>query len=235
MLRITIVLTLGLFLCGMALADDCHPPLKAGWQQYIVGYGSLMEAKSKQMTEPNAGESRPVQVTGFRREWNLHGTFPTTFLGVREDASAQMVAVLYRAELIEGKIGADAREFSYCRAPVDADSVSTLDGSELPAQSQIWIYVNKPEFLSSPNAKHPIVQSYVDIFITGCLEMQERVTESGFNFVDQCILTTSGWSKHWVNDRLYPRRPFMYQKRVLEIDEPLKRLLPEYFEAIKIE
>jgi len=79
------------------------------------------------------------------------------------------------------------------------------------------------------------VQSYVDIFITGCLEMQERVTESGFNFVDQCILTTSGWSKHWVNDRLYPRRPFMYQKRVLEIDEPLKRLLPEYFEAIKIE
>jgi hypothetical protein len=35
--------------------------------------------------------------------------------------------------------------------------------------------------------------------------------------------------------RLYPRRPFMYQKRVLEIVEPLKRLLPEFFNAIKIE
>ena len=32
-------------------------------------------------------------------------------------------------------------------------------------------------------------------------------------------------SKHWVNDRLYPRRPFMYQKRALEIDDSRQRSL----------
>jgi hypothetical protein len=87
-----------------------------------------------------------------------------------------------------------------------------LDGSSVPS-GQIWIYVNKPASLAPPDAEHPITQSYVDIFITGCLELQPRVSDPGLDLVEQCVRTTSGWSKHWVNDRLQPRRPYIHQPR----------------------
>jgi hypothetical protein len=49
------------------------------------------------------------------------------------------------------------------------------------------------------------------------------------------VQTTDGWSKHWVNDRPMPRRPYIYQPRAWEIDQRLKQLLPEIFETIQIE
>jgi hypothetical protein len=49
------------------------------------------------------------------------------------------------------------------------------------------------------------------------------------------VRTTDGWSKHWVNDRIYPRRPYIHQPNAWEIDAHLKRLLPELFGGIRIE
>ena len=146
-----------------------------------------------------------------------------------------MAAALYRDFLHDGKLGADAREIDYCRAAVAPARVEMLDASTVPSPSQIWIYVNKPESLAPPDAENPIVQSYVDIFITGCLELQPRVADPRIDFVAECVRTTDGWSKHWVNDRPMPRRPYIYQPRAWDIDQQLKRLLPKLFGAIKIE
>lgn len=147
-----------------------------------------------------------------------------------------MVAALYRDFLdADGKLASDAREIDYCRAPVDPALLTMLDGSTVPASSQIWIYANKQESTALPDAGHPIVQSYVDIFITGCLQLQERVRDPDFDFVEQSIRTTDGWSKHWVNDRISPRRPFHYQPKAFQIDSYLNRLLPEYVSTIEIE
>jgi len=221
---------------GSAGADDCHPTLDPSKPQYVVGYGSLMEGASKRMTEPDAGINLPVMVTGFQRSWSTHGSkYPTTYLGVRPSEAARMAAALYRSFLEDGKLGSDAREISYCRAPVEPASIEMLDGSVVPSPAEIWIYVNKPETLAPPNENYPIVQSYVDIFITGCLELQARVTDPGVDFVAECVRTTNGWSKHWVNDRPMPRRPYIYQPRAGEIDEHLKATLPELVEAIRIE
>jgi hypothetical protein len=79
------------------------------------------------------------------------------------------------------------------------------------------------------------VQFYVDIFMTGCLQLQDRVTDPDFDFVEQCIRTTDDWLEHWINDRIYPRRPFHYQPKAFEIDRYLNRLLPEYVDAVQIE
>jgi hypothetical protein len=194
---------------GFAAANDCHPPLDPAKSQYIIGYGSLMESSSKHATEPNAGINLPVLLSGFQRSWNTHGVYPTTYLGVERSGSATMVAAHYRDFLNdEGKLASDAREINYCRTEVDPATIKMLDGSTVPASSQIWIYTTKPSRVAAPDSRHPIVQSYVDIFITGCLQMQARVSEMDFDFVEQCVLTTDGWSKHWVNDRIYPRRPF---------------------------
>jgi hypothetical protein len=228
-------LVLGLIQAGAAEADDCHPALDPSKPQYIVGYGSLMQSSSKRMTEPNAGINLPIVVTGFQRAWNTHGVYPTTYLGVRPSKSARMAAALYRDFLHDGKLGADAREMSYCRVAVAPARVEMLDSSTVPSPSQIWIYVNKPESLAPPDAENPIVQSYVDIFITGCLELQARVADPDLDFVAQCVRTTDGWSKHWVNDRLQPRRPYIHQPRAWEIDQHMKQLLPDLVGAIRIE
>jgi hypothetical protein len=229
------VLALALLWTGISYADDCHPQLDPSKPQYIVGYGSLMESSSKHSTEPGAGINLPVLVTGFQRSWNTHGVYNTTYLGVQPSKSARMVAALYRSFLDDGKLGADAREIDYCRAAVAPAAIEMLDGSAVPSPSQIWIYVNKPESLAPPDAENPIVQSYVDIFITGCMELQTRVSEPDLDFVEQCVRTTEGWSKHWVNDRLYPRRPYIHQPKAWEIDKHLKRLLPELVESVRIE
>jgi hypothetical protein len=39
----------------------------------------------------------------------------------------------------------------------------------------------------------------------------------------------------WVNDRVYPRRPFVVQPKAFQIDSLLSRELPQYFSRIRIE
>lgn len=226
---------LGFLSLEVVRADDCHPQLDPAKPQYIIGYGSLMQAASKRMTDPDAGMNRPVLVTGFQRGWSLHGTFYNTYLGVQPSAPARMVAALYRDFLEDGELASDAREISYCRAPVEPHSIEMLDGTSVPTPGQIWIYVNKPEKVGAPNEDYPIVQSYVDIFLSGCIELQQRVSDPDLDFLEQCVLTTGGWSRHWVNDRIYPRRPYQYQRHAFEIDRVLRKLMPEIVEAIRIE
>ena len=145
-----------------------------------------------------------------------------------------MVAALYRVyDTVDFATG-DTREYIYCRAPVDPAHISMLDGSAVPSLGRIWIYVLKPESSHAPDAGFPIIQSYVDIFLSGCMELARRVVVEDFDFLTACITTTKSWPLHWVNDRIYPRRPF-HQPNAARIDEILQRMLPEQFEAIRIE
>jgi len=41
-------------------------------------------------------------------------------------------------------------------------------------------------------------------------------------FTQDFIRTTSGWNAHWVNDRIYPRRPFIYVPNSSAIDKALQ-------------
>ncbi len=221
-----------------AQGADCHPQIQDDRPQHIVGYGSLMETASKRRTAPNTGANLPVRVAGYERQWNTRGTlvgFSTTYLGVLPRDGGEMVAALYRVFDANDIRATDDREAFYCREPVGPDQVRMLDGSRAPTTGQIWIYVNKPDAVFPPDERFPIVQSYVDIFLTGCFELQAKVVVEDLDFAARCIDTTRGWSSHWVNDRLYPRRPFIYQPNASKIDALLHRKLPEYFDQIRIE
>lgn len=234
--RLLLITFLGILFNPLAFAaDDCHPKPDLGKPQYIVGYGSLMETASKERTDPGSGANLPIRVKGFQRRWNAKGSsvgFSTTYLGVAIEEKSSMNATIYRAFGSDPITAADEREAFYCRYRVAPSQITMLDHSEVP-QGEIWIYVNKKENDQSPSARYPIVQSYVDIFLSGCLELQDRFGLDGF--AAECIHTTKGWSEHWVNDRLYPRRPFIYQPNAWRIDNLLNQELPEYFEQIRIE
>lgn len=217
---------------------DCRPGIDLAQKQYIIGYGSLMQDESRQRTTPNADSAYPIEISGYRRGWYISGPpigFGTTFLGVVPDPRQRFNAVIYEVKEPQKEIQAtDQREFGYCRHRVSPEAITVLVPNIPKPQGQVWIYALKDEKqVTLPNAKYPIVQSYVDIFLSGCLEQAERFNLP--NFPQTCVQTTQDWSNHWVNDRLYPRRPFIYQPKAGQIDTLLNQTLPDYFQQIKIE
>lgn len=203
--------------------------------QYIIGYGSLMEEASRLKTTPQAGEALPVNVTGFRRAWIAQGSpigFSTTFLGVTVEPAARMNAVLYNVPDETAVAALDRRESGYCRVAVEPQQITALSG-KLPAEAQIWLYASPTEKVHPPSRRFPIVQSYVDVFLSGCLQAEQNYHLP--DFARECVRTTQGWSKYWVNDRIYPRRPFAYQPNAGKIDQMLSKEVPKAFAAIRLE
>jgi hypothetical protein len=70
--------------------------------------------------------------------------------------------------------------------------------------------------------------------IVGCLEIDK---EFGLldNYADNCVKQTIGWNYSWINDRLMPRRPWVYQPHASEIDTLIKKNLPMEFGRIGVE
>jgi hypothetical protein len=226
---------------ALASEEVCFPKITADKPQFIVGYGSLMETASKQRSSPTAGLSHPVRIKGYQRAWNARGDeigFSTTYLGVVRDPEREIVAAIYLDPNASDIEGTDRREVHYCRDKVDHADIDFLDGWALPENAEVWIYALKPEDAKPVTERWPIVQSYVDIFITGCQQLRALMLPEKaktLDFVTECIRTTQGWSEHWVNDRPYPRRAFISQPNASSIDAVLHEELPEYFEKIVIE
>jgi hypothetical protein len=89
---------------------------------------------------------------------------------------------------------------------------------------EVYIFVSNDADISKtkePAPTFPMVQSYVDICVDGCLEI-EASYRTADGFAQDFIKTTTGWNKYWVNDRLYPRRPFIYAPNSSAIDQALK-------------
>ena len=213
----------------------CHPKINPKLPQYLIGYGSLIDDYSKKTTDPTAEESIPVVIEGYKRTWAVHSTYPrfnTTFLAVFKEDGASFNGVIYRLKYPEHVTRYDDREIIYCRVLVSDKNIRTY-GKALPKDKEVWMYqpFNKPT--QYPTHECPIVQSYVDVFLRVCLHIEK--THHIQSFAKQCISTTSKWSKHWVNDRIFPRRPFIHEPNATQIDALLQDTLPDLFQYIHIE
>ncbi|WP_196223413.1 gamma-glutamylcyclotransferase family protein [Roseibium sp. RKSG952] len=235
------VITLVIGFSGSAFADTCRPAVDPNRPQMVIGYGSLMQTASKQRTAPNTTANRPVLVTGYQRSWNAKGSpvgYSTTYLGVKAVEGARMNAAIYEYLNTDEIAATDQREGAYCRRSVPLDQVTMLDGGNLAEDAQIWIYETKPQSTAFPSEKWPIVQSYVDIFISGCLELEQAVVTDDLgdmSFSEACVAMTSDWSPDWINDRIHPRRPFAQQPNAGRIDRLLHAQIPAQFNAIRLE
>ncbi|MEN9917112.1 MAG: hypothetical protein RLY40_1044 [Pseudomonadota bacterium] len=236
--KLSLMWLLSLTVFQPALANNdcaCHPPINSHSHQYIIGYGSLIETASKNATDPHSGENKPVWVEHYQRGWFSKGLadgYSTTYLGVIKNKHARFNGTIFNLPSASSFKNYDAREKYYCRVLVAPDDIHLLTGKKLP-QGQFWIYALKPELLAPPSVRYPIVESYVDIFLAGCLEIEKKYHLS--NFAAACVNTTSDWSVNWVNDRIYPRRPSLYQPHALAIDRLLQKQIPQFFQRIKLE
>jgi len=97
-------------------------------------------------------------------------------------------------------------------------------GAPWDSKNQVLLFVSKPDYISKtkePTPDIPMVQSYVDICVNGCLEI-EALYRTATGYAQEFMKTSTGWNKYWVNDRLYPRRPFIYCPNASAIDQALQ-------------
>ena len=189
----------------------------------VFGYGSLMEKASRTRTNPKAIEARPARVSGYQRGWfhqfSNNVGFTCTYLGAFANAAATFNGVVYEVEDFEKT---KQRETGYTPAKV---KVEMLDGHPWDPSKDVYIFVSDPSDISKtkePTATLPMVESYVDICVTGCMEIEAQYPKA-HGFLQEFFKSTTGWNKHWVNDRLYPRRPFIYQPNASDIDAALQK------------
>ena len=192
---------------------------------YVFGYGSLIERASRTRTNPDAIGAWPARVTGYQRGWFHHfiesenvGS-SCTFLGAVNKTGKTINGVIYKVDDFEKTKG---REKGYTADRVKG-TIEMLDGAgSWDSSKEIYIFVSNKANISEPTKDLPMVESYVDICVNGCLEI-EALYRSAAGFVQEFIKTSTGWNnKYWVNDRLYPRRPFIYVPNAEKIDEALQ-------------
>src|SRR5277367_1122889 len=167
---------------------------------YVFGYGSLLESASRTRTNPDAIGAWPARVTGYQRGW-FH-QFPghvgssCTFLGAVKAPEKTTNGVIYPVADFESTKN---REEGYTATPLAPNEITMLDGGgtlELGNGAKVYIFVSNKESISGtrePTSRFPMVQSYVDLCINGCLEL-ELLYRTAKGFTQEFIRTTAGWN-----------------------------------------
>jgi len=212
---------------------------------YIFGFGSLINTGSRMKSDPNAADAVPVRISnklGYSRCWNFqHPIAQLTALGVAkvpEGTGWGINGVVAPVLDAAGMEALDAREIGYQRVAIPTEYTTPLGWPKLPDGSRVWMYVPygkddegdakaPPELEPGTNLEmasfhHPILQTYVDLCILGCLEYSEE-------YAIEFIHSTVGWDGPWLNDRQIPRRPWTNQPGYATVDNLLKRIIPEHF------
>lgn len=163
---------------------------------YIFGYGSLILKESRNRTGIS-GEVFPVRVRGYQREWNQQ-VGGETYLGITKNLESKCNGVLF--EIPEGEIEKfDEREIGYTRVKIPLEKIESLKDKNLP-KGNYWIYLPvQDKSLVRPTKKFPIVQSYIDVILTGCLQISK-------DFAKEFMKTTFKWNCI-ENDRANPKYP----------------------------
>lgn len=197
---------------------------------FVFGYGSIIQQASRESTgHGNIGIAIPCMMTkkaGYRRCWNFQKTSPIgprmTALGLEQsdqpDDINGVLFPIYTVDLFDKREEGYERK-SYNWNPLDeTPSFKTWPSSwlQMPAYpATIYYYV--PKHHNPPDTERPILQSYVDICVTGCLETDVA-------FADHFIKTTHGWT-NWINDRILARRPWVHNPGYRDVDTLLYQKL----------
>ncbi|MBF0276421.1 MAG: gamma-glutamylcyclotransferase [SAR324 cluster bacterium] len=163
-------------------------------EHYIFGYGSLINHESRAKTG-YSGSSIPVRVQGVARSWNqVSAKSRICSVGVTLQNDATCNGVLFPVSEKElPKF--DLRESHYERVMLESKQIFPWDSANF-GPGKFWTYLlNKQR---APSQQCPIAQSYIDVAMSGCLEINEA-------FAEEFVSTTRGWCPYMINDRSNPQ------------------------------
>lgn len=166
-------------------------------RHYILGYGSLISSESRAKTG-ETGQVWPVKLLGYERSWAVMSpSLGMSSVAVVKNDSKACNGVLI--EVAEDQFPLfDEREKGYQRSQIERHQLHPYREETLP-DGTYWVY--HTEQVIHPCHMNPIVLSYVDVILSGCLE-------HGAAFTNDFLSLTKGWNAPLVNDRptpIYPR------------------------------
>lgn len=166
------------------------------------------------------------------RSWCYRSSTGFTALGLQLNNISTMptFGVLFPVADADALAAFDVREKGYDRVelPLDAFTVDTSLGSTSAQQRgedfthqkstsvRIWTYIPSAAYTHDPDEEHPILQSYIDVVIRGCLQW------GGRKLADQFLNSTLGWNAYYLNDTLLSRRPWLHRQDYALIDDILQ-------------
>lgn len=183
---------------------------------YIFGYGSLINPHSRQRTG-QTGNSYPVSISGLTRHFGkIDSRYSISPL------AAQLGEGECNGVLVEVDDTAlaqfDLREKGYQRIAIKPEQV-TFSQKPITLHGPIWAYVRpNPD---TPCNEQPIVQSYIDTVLAGCLSIS-------YEFAHTFVNTTDGWQHTLINDRdnpIYGNLAGVHDHHRQQIDQLLKSVL----------
>lgn len=146
-----------------------------------------------------------------------------TYLGAFPDRSSTCNGVIFQVSHDELKAFSD-REQGYQLARIPADDITMLDGRPAPPPGKFWYFGSTSRRYVSQ--EFPIVQSYVDVCVSGCLAVEDEFPASrAAKFAQNFFTSTTDWRTPWINDRIYPWRPFVHVPQANKIDTLIRNKL----------
>ncbi|OAN13734.1 hypothetical protein A3K86_14325 [Photobacterium jeanii] len=160
---------------------------------YIFGYGSLINDHSRQRTG-QTGRAMPAMVNGFQRHWSkVDGSYkiaPLVLVPENGQSNGVIVEVDQQA-LAEF----DRREHGYHRVKISPQDVD-LQQTNTSLEGDVWVYIKDEPH--PPCVDQPIMQTYVDTVLAGCLAISDT-------FAEYFVHSTQGWHHAFENDRHQPK------------------------------
>ncbi len=162
--------------------------------EFLFGYGSLINSNARpEIVTPQNG-ALPAFVSGYRRFWNSYSLSGYAVVAIEPETLSRCNGVLLPVAQ-EDFLKLDAREAQYDRVQINTKDCALQNGMSLPADSRIWAYAVRVTV--TPDEHSPILQSYLDVILQGCLEYGE-------DFAEEFIKTTHGWDAPRKADREHP-------------------------------
>jgi len=196
---------------------------------YIAGYGSLICAESRSRTGIGS-PAVPIEIEGIARRWSVPTPeWQATAVGAHVDDNATTSAIYFEVDA-ENLKRFDAREQGYQRRLIPWEQVTIAadhgNTTELPKKGNLWIYVG--DSAHKPSKERPIMQSYLDVILNGCLAISE-------SFAERFMLTTQHWQQ-LVDDRANPQYPRALNKKAdtERFDAVIQNTLPELYGQRKL-
>ena len=209
---------------GVQAAEECRPATDDKKPQYLVTYGShihdLMQVSQAQKPQLEI----PVWVKDYKRGWFMRSKHTDekkmTRLGVAPSNNDRFNGVLISTST---KMLSTYDKKSPCRVKVNRSQLQTMNNIAVPTEGEFWIYqVRDFKYtVKAPEADYQIMQSYIDRFLTNCIQQAKRFNLG--SFADACVTSTKNWSKHWANDRRAPLEKQIVQTQPQKVDNLLKK------------
>ncbi|AEP30970.1 hypothetical protein [Brumicola nitratireducens] len=169
----------------------------------VVGYGSLLSQKSRELYSNIKSLPLPVTVSGWERGWVTRSTEEEqTYVGAYQNSRSHFNGQVFCTDIDEQLL---KREQDYRFSKIRLEQLAflpVLSDSMLDMLSNCNVYVCETLELKLPSDEFPVNSSYIDTCLTGCFEV------GGIEEVKRFVATTKHWpSEYKQNDRSKPKYP----------------------------